>query len=210
MARIPLPKRRLHLAGAALFIWAFAAFAIAFEGLCTHPTHADLALVLGNAVTRTNRPMPRLEARLATARALYARGGCTAIMVSGGIDKRDLRNEAAGMKQWLVEHGVPPEVIVEDPHGDDTRDSARHARYWLLAHHMRSAVVVSQYFHLPRARLALRQEGVVDAGGDYPHRWFVRDVYSTLREVPGYLAYWMTLDQWRAHAAPDDVTTGDR
>ena len=50
-------------------------------------------------------------------------------------------------------------------------------------------VVVSQYFHLPRARLAIRQEGLVDAGGDYTQRLFVWDVYSSMREVLGYLAY---------------------
>lgn len=197
MARIPWPRHAWRLTGAVLSIWMVAAFALALDGLYTRPTKADLALVMGNTVTRTNRPTPRLEARLATALALYARGGCQVIMVSGGIDEHDFRNEAVGMKQWLVEHGVPPEAIVEDSKGTNTRASARHAREWLRAHHMHSAVVISQYFHLPRARLALRQEGVIDAGGDYPRRWFARDLYSSLREVPGYLAYGMTLDEWR-------------
>lgn len=210
MVRFPWPKRAVRLIGAALSIWMVAAFAIALDGLCTRPANADLALVMGNTVTRANRPTPRLEARLEAARALYSRGGCKAIMVSGGIDERDLRNEAAGMRQWLVEHGVPPGAIVEDSLGTNTRASAQHARRWLLVHHMHSAVVISQYFHLPRARLALRQEGVIDAGGQYPRRWFARDLYSSLREVPGYLAYWMKLDEWRANVSPNEATAGDR
>jgi vancomycin permeability regulator SanA len=200
MAHFHWPKRCLRLVGWALLAWTLAAAGIAFAGLRTKPAHADLALVLGNTVTRTNRPMPRLEARLEAARALYARGGCATIMVSGGIDRHDLRNEAAGMKQWLIERGIPSADIVEDPYGNNTRASAQHARDWLIAHHQRSAVVVSQYFHLPRARLALRQAGVIDAGGDFPRRWFARDAYSSFREAPGYLAYWLRLDQSRSLA----------
>lgn len=195
MARPRFALRWLRRLGWVLALWTLAALGIASAGLLTTPTHADLALVLGNTVTSHNRPMPRLEARLQAAQLLYARDGCTTIMVSGGIDRHDHRNEAAGMKQWLVEHGVPAEVIVEDPYGDNTRASAQHAQAWLAAHSGRSVVVVSQYFHLPRARLAVRQAGLVDAGGDYPRRWFSRDVYSSFREALGYPAYALKIDQ---------------
>jgi vancomycin permeability regulator SanA len=186
-------RRRLHFgmraAVCAALLWSGAALAIAFAGLNTHPeAPADLALVLGNSVGPGNRPLPRLRIRLEAALALYRRGGCRTIMVSGGVEA-DGRNEAAGMKQWLVEHDVPAAAIVEDPHGGNTRASARNARAWLDAHGQRSVVVVSQYFHLPRARLAVRQEGLVDAGGAYTRRLFLRDVYSSLREVLGYVAY---------------------
>jgi uncharacterized SAM-binding protein YcdF (DUF218 family) len=95
------------------------------------------------------------------------------------------------MRDWLIARGIPSDSIITDAKGNNTRASAEHARAWLSAHGLPSAVVVSQYFHLPRARLALRQAGVDDSGGDFPRRWFVRDIYSTLREVPGYLAYGM-------------------
>lgn len=179
----------LHAGGFGLLLWLAGALAIAFAGLHTRPPGpADLALVLGNTVGPGNRPLPRLRVRLEAALALYRRGGCRTIMVSGGIEE-DGRDEAAGMKQWLAEHGVPGDAVVEDPHGDNTRASARNARDWLTAHGQHSVVVVSQYFHLPRARLAVRQEGLVDAGGTYPRRLFLRDLYSSLREVLGYVAY---------------------
>lgn len=190
----PRPLRRylralLRLGSLGLLLWCAAALAIAFAGLATRPVGpADLALVLGNTVGPDNRPFPRLRVRLEAALALYRRGGCRTIMVSGGVEE-DGRDEAAGMKQWLLAHGVPGEAIVEDPHGDNTRASARNARAWLDAHGQRSVVVVSQYFHLPRARLAVRQEGLVDAGGTYTRRLFLRDVYSSMREVLGYVAY---------------------
>lgn len=179
----------LRLGGLGLLLWVGAAAAIVLAGMNTHPVGtADLALVLGNTVGPDNRPLPRLRVRLEAALALYRQGGCHTIMVSGGVEE-DGRDEAAGMKQWLLDHGVPGEATVEDPHGDNTRASARHARAWLDAHGQRSVVVVSQYFHLPRARLAVRQEGLVDAGGTYPRQLFLRDIYSSMREVLGYVAY---------------------
>jgi len=179
----------LRLGALGFLLWLIAALAVAFAGMATHPkATADLALVLGNTVGPGNRPQPRLRIRLEAALALYRRGGCRMLMVSGGVEE-DGRDEAAGMKQWLVDRGVPADAIVEDRHGDNTRASARNAHAWLDAHGQRSVVVVSQYFHLPRARLAIRQEGLVDAGGDYTRRLFLFDVYSSMREVLGYLAY---------------------
>lgn len=179
----------MWLGGLGFLLWLIAGFTVACLGLATRPlATADLALVLGTTVGPGNQPLPRLRVRLEAALALYRRGGCRTLMVSGGLED-DGRDEAAGMKQWLVEHGVPAAAIVEDHHGDNTRASARNARAWLDAHGQRSVVVVSQYFHLPRARLAIRQEGLVDAGGDYRPRLFLIDVYSSMREVLGYLAY---------------------
>lgn len=181
--------RRLLVATS--IIWLLGACAVALAGMSTHPKPADLILVLGNTVDRSNRPLPGLEARLEATLALYQGSDDRAIMVSGGIDPDDGRNEALGMRDWLVTRGVSPDNVITDAQGNNTRASAEHAQAWLSAHELHSAVVVSQYFHLPRARLALRQAGVDDSGGDFPRRWFVRDIYSTLREVPGYLAYWM-------------------
>jgi uncharacterized SAM-binding protein YcdF (DUF218 family) len=171
--------------------WLLGACIIGFTGLTTHPQPADLVLVLGNTVDRDSRPLPRLEARLEAALTLYRGGGYRFIMVSGGMDPVDGRNEALGMRDWLVVRGVPIASVIMDSKGKNTRQSALHAQAWLSANGLHSVVVVSQYFHLPRARLALKQAGALDGGGYYPRRWFLRDVYSTLREVPGYLAYWM-------------------
>lgn len=179
----------LRLGGASLLCWGAAALSVAAAGLATRPAApADLALVLGTTVGSGNQPLPRLRSRLEAALALYRQGGCRTLMVSGGVED-DGRDEAAGMKQWLVERGVPAEAIVEDHRGVNTRASARNAHAWLDAHGQRSVVVVSQYFHLPRARLAVRQEGLVDAGGAYTRRLFLWDVYSSMREVLGYVAY---------------------
>ncbi len=192
--RVARSRRLRRLAGIGAGLWLLGAGVIVAAGIGTRPAPADLALVLGNSVGRGNRPLPRLQARLEAALALYRRGGCTAIMVSGGIEAPGDRDEAVGMRDWLLARGVPAASIVTDSYGDNTRASAEHAQAWLREHGGHRVVVVSQFYHLPRARLAVRQAGAEDAGGDYPRRWFVHDAYSSLREVPGYLAYWA---RWR-------------
>lgn len=184
--------RRLAVAAGGL--WLLAAGMVTMAGMAARPAPADLALALGNTVDRANRPLPPLQARLDAVLALYRRGDCATIMVSGGIEGPGERDEAAGMRDWLLARGVPAERIVTDSLGDNTRASAEHAQAWLQAHRLHRVVAVSQFYHLPRARLALRQAGAEDVGGAYPRRWFMRDVYSSLREVPGYLTYWA---RWR-------------
>ncbi len=90
-------RRLLRYSLIAMGLWVLGAGIIAAAGMAARPRPADLALVLGNTVDRSNRPLPRLQARLEAALALYQRGGCAVIMVSGGIDPQDGRDEAVGM-----------------------------------------------------------------------------------------------------------------
>jgi uncharacterized SAM-binding protein YcdF (DUF218 family) len=52
-----------------------------------------------------------------------------------------------------------------------------------------SIIVVSQYFHLPRTRLAFSKAGFKHIGAAYPEYYELRDVYSLLREVPAFIYY---------------------
>jgi uncharacterized SAM-binding protein YcdF (DUF218 family) len=69
---------------------------------------------------------------------------------------------------------------------------------------IRSVIVATQYFHVPRTRLALRRAGLEVAGSTHPEYFEWRDLYSLAREVPAWLAYRMGLmdEGKRAAAAP--------
>ncbi|MNF08809.1 hypothetical protein D3C80_2093210 [compost metagenome] len=56
-------------------------------------------------------------------------------------------------------------------------------------HGFDSAIVVSQYFHIARTRLAFRQAGLGAVGSAHPAYFELRDLYSIAREVPGYAKY---------------------
>ncbi len=155
--------------------------AIAVFGLIQQPRRSELAVVLGNTVTPDGQPSPRLQARLDAAVRLVRSGTVRRVLVSGGIEEPGHRDEAAAMSAYLRAQGVPPEAILEDNAGTDTMETARHTA--ALTGSGTGVVVVSQWFHLPRAILAMRRFGLREVSGDWP-RWFeARDAYSFLREA---------------------------
>jgi vancomycin permeability regulator SanA len=70
-------------------------------------------------------------------------------------------NEPGAMFQWLVDRGVPSQQIVLDHAGFDTYDSCARARE---VFGVRSAIVVTQSYHIDRAVALCRRLGV-DATG---------------------------------------------
>ena len=132
----------------------------------------------------------RLAARLDRAAQLYSNEACTYIIVSGatGVEGHD---EAVVMKSYLVESGIPAKQIIVDSDGWNTWQSAVNAKRIAEELGMKkpSIVAVSQYFHLPRCRLLLKQAGFQDITSSYARYFELRDVYSTAREIPAYAKY---------------------
>ena len=195
---------RLTLRSAASTVLALAGLymaGLAVVGLSAHPRPCALAVVFGNAVDANGQPSARLRARLETALALYRAGMVRRVMVSGGIERQGDRNEASAMAAWLEAGQVPPAAIVEDPDGTDTMATARHVAAVAAGG---GAIAVSQWFHLPRAMLAMRGAGMRDVSGAWPRFVEVRDVYSFLREgvaVPFYAVRLLGADAMPAPAA---------
>jgi vancomycin permeability regulator SanA len=144
--------------------------------------------VLGNQVMRGGTPHPRLAARLDAALALYDRGVVKNVIVSGGIGNEGF-DESAVMKRYLVGRGIPAERIVTDSLGVNTAATAVNTAAILRQKRWSSVIVVSQYFHIPRCRLAMRRAGVAPVYSAHADYFELRDPYSTAREVIGYPAY---------------------
>ncbi|WP_196954958.1 YdcF family protein [Hymenobacter guriensis] len=93
------------------------------------------------------------------------------------------------MQQYLVRQGVPAAAIIVDNQGNNTLATARNFAQLARQRRFRSALVVSQFFHLSRTKLMLRRQGipvVYAAHADY-YEW--RDGYALLREFLAYYAY---------------------
>jgi vancomycin permeability regulator SanA len=178
----------LRLLSITACLWLLAGAALASAGLLTRTNPADVAVVLGNTVYRDGSPSPRLGARLDRAYQCYEQHQCGLIFVSGGIDVSGT-DEAVAMRAYLVRRGIPGDRIAVDSSGFDTWATARNASTFMRDRGLSSAMVVTQYFHLPRAMLALRRLGVQDVSGAYPRFWEVRDLYSIAREVPAFVWY---------------------
>ena len=158
------------------------------DGLTDERAAADVALVLGNTVNPDGQPSARLRARLDAAVAVYRAGRAPVLLVSGGLGKEG-HDEAVVMRNYLVSQGIPAAAIVVDSEGWTTGHSARNAAAWMRGRGLSRAIVVTQYFHVPRSKLALRKCGVASVSGAHARYFELRDFYSTAREVVGWLAY---------------------
>lgn len=168
------------VAHSALTVWA---------GTRTQPRPSDVAVVLGNRVERSGVPSVHLRARLDRAFELYQNGIVRYIIVSGGLG-REGHQEADVMREYLAQRGVPSERIITDRDGYDTYASARSAKIIMRARGFDSAVIVSHYFHLPRAMMTFKRFGISNvsaAATDRSPAW--SDTYSVLREFAAFYLY---------------------
>ena len=116
-------------------------------------------IVLGNFVSPRGIPSEELAERLETGRALYQAGRARQIIVSGLV-RGDAYDEPHAMAAWMVAHGVPAEDVIVDVGGHRTAATMADA----VALGVRSALVVTQAYHLPRALYLARHAGI-DAVG---------------------------------------------
>lgn len=158
------------------------------QGMNDEIHQADVAVVLGNTVNPDGTPSRRLAARLDMALELYHRGVFKNVVVSGGMGREGF-DEAVVMKDYLVRRGIPQVNIIVDSLGLTTAATAQNAATIARAHRWSSVLVVSQYFHIPRCRLALSQAGISPVYAAHAHYFELRDIYSIFREVIGYAAY---------------------
>ena len=156
--------------------------------LLSAPAPADAALVFGNTVERSGEPSPRLAARLEAARRLYIAKQVRYVVVSGGFGKEGF-DEAHVMADWLHARGIPESALILDSYGTDTRVTCANARRLLAKRNVKSVNVVTQWFHVPRARLAAARAGLDVRGAAWPRYCEPRDAYSFARELVAYPVY---------------------
>jgi vancomycin permeability regulator SanA len=130
---------------------------VALAGLDDDIQPSDVGVVLGSQVLPDGRPSERLKARLDEALALYRQGICARILVSGGTGKEGF-SEAQVMARYLADQGkIPREVILLDEQGNTTEATAVNTARIMRDHKLKSALIVTQYYHVPRTRLASRR-----------------------------------------------------
>ena len=126
-----------------------------------------------------------LRDRVDTAVDLYKRGAVQKLLMSGDNSRVDY-NEPDAMATYAIAQGVPAADIQPDYGGRRTYDSCYRARDIF---HVKSAIIVTQAFHLPRALFLCDQLGVQAVGvAADRNRYDPRSIaWSETREVPALL-----------------------
>jgi SanA protein len=148
---------------------------------------AQAALVLGAHVEPDGRPSAMLEDRVRAAAALYRDRRVAKVLVSGDHGTRGY-DEVGAMRRRLLALGVPAQDIFEDHAGFDTWDSMVRAKE---VFQVKTAVVVTQRFHLPRAlwlarRAGLRADGLAADARSYgaiSHELQAREIVARVKAV---------------------------
>lgn len=159
------------------------------KGVSEKPRPADLAVVLGTRVERSGVPSRSLRARLDRAAQLYQDGMAKAILVSGGLGREGFE-EADVMRAYLTARGFPDSAISSDRGGFDTYETARNAADFVRERNLSSVVIVSDYYHLPRAKLAFARFGIPKVSAAPTQvQPALRDAYNILREFVAFYYY---------------------
>ncbi|MFC1615952.1 YdcF family protein [Patescibacteria group bacterium] len=160
---------------------------IILDGVKDEVAEVDVIIVLGNKVNEDRTVSDRLKSRLDKSIEIYNQGKSSNILVSGATGKEG-HNEAEVMQEYLVENGIPGEHIHVDGMALNTYQTAENAKEIMEFNGWESALVVSNYYHITRTKLAF---DMFDIKPSSAHADFieVRDFYSVPREFFGYYGY---------------------
>jgi vancomycin permeability regulator SanA len=147
---------------------------------------ADVAVVLGGAVWGPHTPSPDLKSRLDAAAQIYREGKVKTIAVTGGTRRFNTFESEIGAR-YLREVGIPAANILTEHATLNTVEQIRYVKHVLIdSLKMKRAVIVSDDWHLPRAMLMCRWQGV--AAKSFPSHYNLSlhwELFWRVRESAG-------------------------
>lgn len=151
---------------------------------------ADMIIVMGAAEYR-GRPSPVLRKRLDHAIDLYKGHYAPLILTTGGAGGDPDFTEASVGRSYLIDRGIPAERVVVENQGETTAQSLASAFEIMQRMGLRSCIVVSDGYHIFRAKKYLQAEGLIVFGSPrasgYRPEW--KEWWEYFRQAVGY-ALW--------------------
>lgn len=130
------------------------------------PPSGDVIILLGGGtiqpvpdLTGSSAPSPLMMGRVVTAVRLYRRLGVP-ILVTGGRWSDAEASEAAIVKRFLVDLGVPESAVIEEGQARDTAQNARFAAAICRQRNFQRPLLLTAAYHLNRARRQFAAEGM--------------------------------------------------
>lgn len=150
---------------------------------------SDVIIVLGAQVKPDGTPSVALERRLTLALETY-RESPQMIIVCGAKGSNEPATEASVMHAWLVERGVDSTHVLEEPDSFNTRENLRNAKALMEQNGLKTALVITSDYHVPRALALCRDVGVDATGKGSPSKieYFIR---NHLREGASWIKYFL-------------------
>ena len=137
---------------------------------------SDVIIVLGAQVKEDGTPSVALERRLTAALESYKQNRQT-IIVCGARGTNEPRAEGDVMREWLLARGVQESDVVAETGSFNTRENLRNAKAIMDERGLSQALVVTSDYHVARALMLCRQEGVAATGKGSPSKpeYFIKN-----------------------------------
>ncbi len=174
--------------GAWLIFNCMIALIVFVYGLPDHAQHEDVIIVLGSGLNRDLSPNPATIRRGERGAELWKQGYAPMVICSGGFATWASRSEADGCAQVLRENGVPNDAIILEEQSRSTEENALHSHQIMQARGWKSALVVSDGYHLLRATWIFSAEGISGSTSPAAQPPLLNLLSSVLREVVAL--YW--------------------
>ncbi len=149
-------------------------------------TPSDCIIVLGAAVWN-GKPSPAMRERLDVALELFQAGMASQIIVSGGIGQGE-KSEAEVMKEYLVQQGVPAQVVHLEDQARSTWENLRFSQRIMEEQAWSTAIIVTHGFHTHRS-LKMAEDLGIQASAEPVTLTPLNIVYYTLRECVALAEY---------------------
>jgi uncharacterized SAM-binding protein YcdF (DUF218 family) len=121
---------------------------------------SDAAIVLGAHAFYNGAWNPCLVSRVRQGVSLLSSGTVKYLILSGGVDKEDGASEAEAMRQIALKYGAKPGQLLLESKATSTAENLEFSRVILEREGLRSVVIVSDPYHLPRAGLIARKQNL--------------------------------------------------
>lgn len=133
---------------------------IYFYGQEDRAVPSDVIIILGAGTRPSGRPSISHTRRIRHGVALYQRGIAPFILCTGGFTDSHPSSEAQACADLAQELGVPRGAILVEEHSRSTEENAIETRKLMAARGLKTAVLVSDNYHLWRAEMIFRAQGI--------------------------------------------------
>lgn len=149
------------------FYLAYLTIRIQRQSVIDESRPADVIVVLG-AAEYSGRPSPVLQGRLDHALELYRRNMAPRLLTTGGAGGDPVFTESTVGRDYLIKRGVPAESIIVEPEGESTVHSTAAVSEIMRRMGLRSAIIVSDGYHIYRVKKMLQAAGLRVYGSPRP------------------------------------------
>ncbi len=159
----------------ALLFTAFTFLSIVIYGEKDCKTPSDVAVVLG-AATSGDEVSPVYRERINHGIWLYEKGYADYLILTGGIGEGNGKSDALIAKEYALSKSVPEEAIFIEEKSTITEENLEYAKVIMEENSFKSAIIVSDPFHMKRAMLMAEDYGIDGCSSPTP-----TSMYRTLR-----------------------------